>query len=191
VSDDADQADNPYASPPPASAAPPPPPYGTQPDWGPPPLPPPPQYPPYGAPPGWQPPPPVPPPYGQPPGYGAPQGWGGGYQQYAGYAPSAGTNGFAVASLICSVLLSWLLGLGGILGLVFGIIGIRQCARSGQGGRGLAIAGIVISAVVIAFWILVLIVGIATHGTSNDNDNFGALGPHSAQVLVSAARSSA
>jgi Domain of unknown function (DUF4190) len=63
-------------------------------------------------------------PYGQPP-YGYPQ-------------PSAGTNGMAIASFITAFLCS-------ILGLIFGIVALNQISRRPQGGRGLAIAGIVIS----------------------------------------------
>jgi hypothetical protein len=64
-----------------------------------------------------------PPPYGQPP------------QQPA--TPS-GTNSFALAGLICSII-AW------PLGLVFSIIGLVQTRKSGQNGKGLAISGLVIS----------------------------------------------
>lgn len=56
-----------------------------------------------------------------------------------------GTNGFAVASFVLG-----LLGLN-LLGLVFGLVALRQIRRSpGETGRGLAIAGIVLSIV----WVL-------------------------------------
>jgi hypothetical protein len=42
-----------------------------------------------------------------------------------------------------------------ILGLIFSIIGLNQIKQRGQGGRGLAIAGIVISCVSIVIAIAV------------------------------------
>lgn len=60
-------------------------------------------------------------------------------------AGATSTNGFAVASLVCSLLFfTW--GLGSVLGLVFGYIARRQIRDSGgsQGGAGLAMAGIVL-----------------------------------------------
>jgi Domain of unknown function (DUF4190) len=83
-------------------------------------------------------------PYGQP--YGPPPGqpYGYGYPQASG-----GTNGMAIASLVCAFLCS-------ILGLVFGIVALNQINQRPQGGRGLAIAGIVISIVSIGIGIAVV-----------------------------------
>jgi hypothetical protein len=111
-----------------------------------------------GAPPHWQ----------QAP-YGAP-----GYAPYGYQAPST-TNGFAIASLACAIVLGIVPFLGGILGVVFGIIGLRQCARQGERGRGLAIAGIVIGGIAIAFWILAIIGLAIGDGSSSSNSNLGAL----------------
>ncbi|BBZ37218.1 DUF4190 domain-containing protein [Mycobacterium conspicuum] len=58
----------------------------------------------------------------------------------------------AIASLVCS-LVGWLCGVGFILGLIFGIVALGQIKRTGQGGRGMAIAGIVIASV----WIVLCI----------------------------------
>ena len=82
---------------------------------------------------------------------------GQGFQPYQGYTygqppPRAGTNGFAITSFILGII-------GGtLLSLVFGIIAlvqIRNRGRSGvrQGGRGLAIAGMVLS----VLWIVVVV----------------------------------
>jgi hypothetical protein len=59
--------------------------------------------------------------------------------------------------------------------VTFGIIGLRQCARLGERGRGLAIAGIVVGGVAIVFWILAFI-GLAV-GSSTDSgtSNLGAV----------------
>jgi hypothetical protein len=79
-------------------------------------------------------------PYGQYPG--APQYGYGGYPP-----PSAGFNGFAIASFVCAFLCS-------ILGLVFGFVALSQIKERNERGQGLAIAGIVIS-------IVSIIIGIA------------------------------
>lgn len=131
--------DPPYPPPPPPGNYPPPPPGGY------PPPPPPPQ--------GGYPPPPPPqgayPPSYPPPSYPPPQG------QYAPaqgpYAPAPpGTNWWAVVSLIFGVI-------GGILiSVVCGIVGLNR-AKKGQGGRGMAIAGLVLS----ALWAVVIVVLVA------------------------------
>ena len=122
--DDPAGSSNPYEAPPPGSV--PPPPAG-----GPPPY----AQPQYGQPPYAQ------PQYGQPP-YGAPQ-WGGG-------SPSRGTNGFAIASLVCAFLCS-------PLGLIFGFVARSQIRRTGEGGDGLALAGIIISALSIVLGLVVVL----------------------------------
>ena len=65
------------------------------------------------------------PPYGQYPAHGYPQ-------------PTAGTNGLAIASLVLAFFCS-------LAGLICGIIALNQIRERQQEGRGLAIAGIVIS----------------------------------------------
>jgi len=64
---------------------------------------------------------------------------------------SAGTNGFAIASLICAFL-CW------PLGIIFGFIAKSQIKQRGQGGDGLATAGLVISFI----WLALLIILSAT-----------------------------
>lgn len=96
---------------------------------------------------GYQPAPPPPPGYGYPPpapGYGYP------------LPASATTNSMAIASLVSS-LLGWICGVGPILGVVFGIIALNQIKQSNQGGRGLALAGIIIGGIGIAFMVLYVI----------------------------------
>ena len=88
----------------------------------------------YGHP-GAYPPPGYPPAaYGQPPFYGQPA--------YGG-PQAAGTNGLAIAALVCSIF-GFLYGIGAILGIVFGFIARSQIKQRGGQGNGLAIAGIVI-----------------------------------------------
>ena len=91
----------------------------------------------------------------QPPGYPPPPPGGYGYPPPGpGYPPpqSAGTNRMAVASLVCS-LFGWLCLIGPILGLIFGFVALSQIKQTGQRGRGMAIAGIVIGGILIALMI--------------------------------------
>ena len=55
-----------------------------------------------------------------------------------------GTNGMSIASLVLGIL--WIWWVGSVLALIFGYVGKNQIDESGgaQGGRGLAIAGIVL-----------------------------------------------
>jgi hypothetical protein len=101
----------------------------------------------------------------QPPSYPPPPG-GYGYPPPPGPGQGVGTNGMAIASLVCS-LFGWLCLIGPMLGLIFGFIALGQIKQTGQGGRGMAIAGIVIGAIAIAvitsLGILRLVVGTASH----------------------------
>ena len=69
---------------------------------------------------------------------------------------------------LVGVLLVWLaLHHRGILGIIFGFLALNQIKQSGQGGRGMAIAGIVIGVIVTAIVILVGILG-AVSGSLSD-----------------------
>ena len=67
-----------------------------------------------------------------------------GYPSPGAYPPPPSGNGFAVASLICSILGFCVFFLGGLLGVIFGLLGLRRAREPGAPGKGLAIAGIVI-----------------------------------------------
>ncbi|MDP4962462.1 MAG: DUF4190 domain-containing protein, partial [Mycobacterium sp.] len=85
---------------------------------------------------------PYPPPPGgyiPPPEYGAPYPTGYGYPS----TPPTGTNSMAVFSLVASVV-GLLCGIGSIIGIGLGAIAINQIKKTGQGGYGLAVAGIVV-----------------------------------------------
>lgn len=51
-------------------------------------------------------------------------------------------------------LLGWLCGIGPVLGVIFGFIALNQIKKTGEGGRGLAIAGIIIGAIAIVLGII-------------------------------------
>jgi hypothetical protein len=72
---------------------------------------------------------------------GMPPSMRGGSMQYQ---PTPGTNGFAVASLICSIVGFCAVFIGGLLGILFGVLGISKAKQTNGRGKGMAIAGIVI-----------------------------------------------
>ncbi|HEY3562657.1 MAG TPA: DUF4190 domain-containing protein [Kribbella sp.] len=102
-------------------------------------------------------------PYGQPQ-YGqspyAPSVYGG-----YGYTGSAGTNGLATASLICS-LAGILIGLSAPVGIVLGIIALSQIKKRNQDGKGMAIAGIVVGSLLtlgsILIFLFLIVLGTTT-----------------------------
>ncbi|OFJ53852.1 DUF4190 domain-containing protein [Mycolicibacterium grossiae] len=105
--------------------------------------------------------------YGQPgygqPGYGQPgftnQGYGPpvyGVPGYPGYGPPARkTNVLAITSLVVSIIS--LCGIGSIAGIVLGVVALNQIKVSGEGGRGLAIAGIAVGAGTLLLSMLLLV----------------------------------
>jgi hypothetical protein len=68
----------------------------------------------------------------------------------------------AIASLVLGIL--WLWGLGSLLALIFGMVGRNQIDASAghQGGRGLAVAGIVLGIIGLAGAVLVTILVIVS-----------------------------
>jgi hypothetical protein len=130
-------------------------------------------YPPPGAP-GYPPPAPGYPPPGYP---GAPPG----YQPYAGaypYGPDPydpyratkppGTNGKAIVALCTSLAGLVFCGLPSIVGLILGVIAIRETRRTGQDGYGLALGGVIVGGLVTVGWVLyfLLIIGLYASGWS-------------------------
>jgi hypothetical protein len=77
-----------------------------------------------------------------------------------------GTSGFAIAALVLGIL--WIWGLGSVLALIFGFIGKNQIdtSRGQLGGRGMAIAGIVLGILGI-IGAIVLIIAIAIASNNN------------------------
>lgn len=90
------------------------------------------------------------------------------------------TNALAIASFVAAIAGFFTCGLGNILGLIFGVVGLGQIKRTGEGGRGLAIAGIVVSALTLAFLVAAFIFG-STYRHEHEEDNYSSL-----RTLVSA-----
>ena len=117
-------------------------------------------------------------PYGDPsqPASGAPAspagyqaGYSGGYQ--AGYPVSPGypaysygtpavvvpaqpTNGMAIASLVCSLAGIFTCGITAIIGAILGHVARKQIRERGEGGDGLALAGIISGWIIFALYAL-------------------------------------
>jgi len=86
----------------------------------------------------------------QQPQYGSPQ-----------YVPnSAKTNSLAIASLVVSLICC------APLGVIFGHIAIGQIKKTGEGGRGLAIAGLIIGYIGIVGGLLFWIIAVAASSSS-------------------------
>ncbi|GGA57435.1 hypothetical protein GCM10011490_03990 [Pseudoclavibacter endophyticus] len=96
---------------------------------------------PYGQPNQVQPGPPPPPAYGAP----APGGYPG-----ASPAPAQSTNTMAIIALVSSFFIS-------IAGIICGHIALNQIKKTGEQGRGLAMAGLIIGYVMLAITVIVVI----------------------------------
>jgi Domain of unknown function (DUF4190)/Septum formation len=96
--------------------------------------------------------------YGQPP---AAYGYG-----YAG--TSAGTNGLAIASLVCA-LGGIFIGLSAPVAIVLGIVALVKISRRPQAGKPMAIAGVVIGSLISLVYVLVLIGLLIAIGTDDDS----------------------
>ena len=73
--------------------------------------------------------------------------------------PQQKTNGLCIAGLITSLVSIVLLGTTSIIGLILSIIGLITAGNKKEKGKGQAIAGIIISSVLVVVWILVLLFG--------------------------------
>ncbi|MFC5956881.1 DUF4190 domain-containing protein [Streptomyces pratens] len=91
-------------------------------------------------------------PYGP---YG-PYGANGPHTSYSpyGFRPLPPTNGLAIASLVFGIL--WIVP---VLGLVLGLVALRQIRRRGEQGRGMAIGGAVMSAAGMVAWVGLVLSG--------------------------------
>ncbi|ASW23951.1 DUF4190 domain-containing protein [Bifidobacterium pseudolongum] len=97
-------------------------------------------------------------PYGQQP-YGQP------YAQQPAVYPQDRWNGMAIAGFVCSFIFS-------IVGLVLSIIGYNQTKKTGEKGKELALAGIIISGLSIVMTIVMIIafvvIGVSVAGVARD-----------------------
>lgn len=118
------------------------------------------------------------PPY-DPYGYGSQDPYAQHYSQppavqhhyYGAQAPIARpTNGLATASLICGLIGFFACGITSILAVIFGHVSLGQIKRTGEGGHGMAVAGLILGYIISAGWLLILlfyILGIAMFAASS------------------------
>jgi hypothetical protein len=73
------------------------------------------------------------------------------------------TNGMAVTGMVLGIIslvlfFVWFLApVLAVLGIIFSGLGISQCNRLGQDGKGMAVAGLVCSLISAAFWTLLVV----------------------------------
>jgi len=74
----------------------------------------------------------------------------------AAYAYAPRTNPLAIVSLVLSLvgLLTWITAIGGV---ITGHIALSQIKRTGEGGRGMAIAGVIVGYVMVGFMVLYIL----------------------------------
>ena len=77
-------------------------------------------------------------------------------------ARPASTNGLAIASLVLGIL--WIYWVGSVLALIFGYVAKKQIDERGgaQGGRGLAVAGIVLGWIGVGMLAIIAVLGVLT-----------------------------
>jgi hypothetical protein len=104
-----------------------------------------------------------PPPLGQPGGYSQP----GPYGQYARVGRR--TNPLAIASLCLGIgqVIAWILT--GIPAIVLGFMALKQIRQTGEDGRGMAIAGIVLGFVGIIALALLIIFAVAIYHAASSS----------------------
>ena len=67
----------------------------------------------------------------------------------------------AIASMVLGIL--WIYWIGSILALIFGYIARNQIRERGEGGAGMAMAGIVLGWIGVGILIIVIIAGVASY----------------------------
>ena len=118
----------------------------------------------------------VPPPPPAPPQYAtAPQ------SPAYGYAAAPRTNVLAIISLVASCV-GLIFPLGYIAGVITGHIALSQIKRTGEGGRPLALAGVIVGYCLFGLWVLfiiayviflVVVIGAASSQGDFNSSNFG------------------
>jgi peptidyl-prolyl cis-trans isomerase B (cyclophilin B) len=116
-----------------------------------------------------------PPPYGA---YPPPQpGAYAGHYGYPQYLQPQPTNGLAIASLVCAFLFA-------PLGIIFGHISLSQIRKTGEEGRGLAIAGLVISYLITVITILVVVSVLFLVQVARDLESMDGLTPEHPDITA-------
>jgi hypothetical protein len=117
------------------------------------------------------PPPVYPTPYPPAAGYPYPPYAGDPFDPYRPLKPP-GTNGKAIAALVCSLSGLVFCGLPSIAGIILGIMAMRETKRTGQDGFGLAVAGLAIGAVIVALILLYIVFMVFIVSTTTSYNNY-------------------
>ncbi|WP_255572765.1 DUF4190 domain-containing protein [Leucobacter tenebrionis] len=93
---------------------------------------------------------------------------------YQVYPPAAPTNVLAIVSMIASIVGFFTFAIFAVAGVIMGHISLNQIKRTGENGRGMAIAGLIVGYAAIGFWVLILlfyvliiVVGLGIAGASS------------------------
>ena len=116
--------------------------------------------------------PPPPPPSG-PGGFQTPPG----YQAYSGQPMQNNSNsGMAIASLVLSLVgiipCFWGFQIPGLLGMIFGFVGLSQTKDNARRGRGMAIAGLVIGIILVLIAVAVWVYLFTSDNCTRDGFEF-------------------
>lgn len=93
--------------------------------------------------------------YAPPAGYAAPPAPG--YGAPYGYAPARKTNTLAIVSMIAAIVgFIWVLPfVGSLAGAIMGHLSLGQIKRTGEGGRGMALTGVILGWIGVAIAVLI------------------------------------
>ena len=117
------------------------------------------------------PPPVYPTPYPPAAGYPYPPYGGDPFDPYRPLKPP-GTNGKAIAALVCSLSGLVFCGLPSIAGIILGIIAMRETKRTGQDGFGLAVAGLAIGVVIVVLMLVYVAFMVFIVSSSSSYNNY-------------------
>ncbi|WP_165906008.1 DUF4190 domain-containing protein [Agromyces badenianii] len=112
------------------------------------------------------------------PAYGEPQAAAPAYGQPAygqpayGQAPATKTNTLAIVSLVASIAGVVIWGIGFIVGVICGHIALGQIKKTGEQGRGLAVAGLIVGYIGIVLSIIGVIIFIALFASLASSGSF-------------------
>ncbi|WP_433330887.1 DUF4190 domain-containing protein [Spirillospora sp. CA-294931] len=99
------------------------------------------------------------------------------HHHYYGSMPMAPpTNGMATTSMVCGIVGILLCGIASPFAVIFGHVALGQIKRTGEGGHGMAVAGLILGYIVTVIWVLILLfyVGLiaAFVGAENSSSNY-------------------
>lgn len=92
-----------------------------------------------------------------------------------GQAPAQKTNVMAIVSMISSIIGLFTFGILCLLGVILGHISMSQIKRTNEGGKGMAITGLIVGYIGLIGWVIALIIMVITFavfGAALSDPNF-------------------